>query len=134
MFFNKVVHKLSTDNVEKQAAKLKPKTGKQLLNTTRTVHIVNARGSARKVGDGTATFTLRPGYGVKDLKKMVRERFGKVSHSRLGTFKVQATGKDLTAATLVDGVTLAPSYTFASGNPANLYSGGFGIGRRSFYW
>lgn len=98
------------------------------VNTTRTVHIKGARGSTRKVGDGTGDITLRPGWGLKELKKLIRQQFGKVKYQRLGSLKkVSEDGtidpKKLTSAHLVDGMTLHCEYVHAAGNPGNLFGG-----------
>ncbi|KAK3285139.1 hypothetical protein CYMTET_7238 [Cymbomonas tetramitiformis] len=108
----------------------------QRQDVPRTIHITGAKGGRRGAGPGLCEMVLQPGQGLAELKKMIRQRFGKTPSERLGSLLLvnaegQA-GNAAKAADLVDGVKLRCTYTYAQGNIGNLTmmrGRGFGGGR-----
>jgi len=124
-----IKRKLSVTETSRKKSK-KEKAQKN-INTHRTVHIIGARGSKTKVGDGTGDISLIPGYGLKELKMLIRRQFGKASHQKLAKLKIvnedgSMSSKQLKSGDITDGMTLQCTYNHASG-PGNF---GFGFGRR----
>lgn len=116
---------------EKTRKKSKKEVRQIAANTTRTIHVTGAHGAKTKVGDGTADIMLPPGFGIKELKKLIRQRFGKARCERLGKlYKVEngVVGRTaLQTKDLTDGMTVRCEYAYAAGNP------GLGFGRRRRY-
>lgn len=104
------------------------------LNTTRVIHVSGGRGG--KAGDGNCTVSLPPGAGLKELKTFLRKKFGKASHSRMGSLMLADAEGNVTSTVaksedLIDGTKVHCTYQYASGNLGNLIGGGFG-GRCAF--
>ena len=97
------------------------------IDQHRTVHVTGGAGGRKctKLG-GKVNITLKPGDGLRELKKLVRESFGKVQYQKLSKLLL-ADGNEAKTTDLLDGVTVSCTYTHAAGNP------GFGgFGRRMF--
>ena len=96
------------------------------IDRHRTIHITGGNGGRKctKLG-GAVDIALKPGEGLRELKKLVRESFGKVQCQKLSKLLL-ADGNEAKTTDLVDGVTVSCTYTHAAGNP-----GGFGR-RRGF--
>jgi len=114
---------------EKTRKKSKKEITAAATNTTRLIHVTGAQGARTKVGDGTGDISLHPGWGLKELKKLIRQKFGKARCQRLGKiYKVntetgRVEGRALASKDLVDGMTVKCEYNYAAGNPGNLFGG-----------
>jgi len=103
----------------------------------RTIHVRGGRGNSRcAAANGECDVVLRAGEGIAELKKAIRQGFGKYAHHTMGSLKLgSAGGRNAKKADLVDGATVYCSYTYSAGNPGNLGGrrglGGFG-GMRGF--
>jgi len=80
------------------------------------------------VGDGTGDIVLLPGESLRDLKKKIKQKFGKVKYQKVGKLYKVDGGKQITSKDLVDGVTVKVTYSDASGNNV------FGGMRRFGFW
>eukprot|EP00775_Hariotina_reticulata_P006068 gene6068-6306_t len=115
----------------------KPPASKKgnLGNKTQKIHVTGGQGG--RAGNGSCTVTLPPGAGLKELKAALRKKFGKVSHSKMGSLMLvdengHATNSAANATDLVDGARVQCTYTYAEGNVHNLMGGCMGFRRRGF--
>jgi hypothetical protein len=102
----------------------------------RTVHVTNGQGGQKcnQLG-GNVTLELGPGDGLRELKKLIREAFGKAKYQKLGKLQL-VDGREAKTSDLVDDVTVCCTYSFAAGNLGNLYRGrrSFGGGGGGFFF
>ena len=118
------------------AAPKKKNAKKEMMNTIRTINVKNGRGSTKcdRLG-GECQIVLGPGQGLRELKKSIRTKFGKVRKQRLGGLHLVNAATGITSSSaakstdLTNEVTVSCTYVTATGN-GNL--GGFagrGFGR-----
>ena len=90
----------------------------------RTIHVIGGKGGLANRCDGKVSVTLAPGHGLKELKKALRNQFGKVPSMRMSSLVVVnedgSTGAAVATKDLVDGMKLQCTYTYAPGNPQSL--------------
>ena len=130
------------------AAPKKKNAKKEMMNTIRTINVKNGRGSTKcdRLG-GECQIVLGPGQGLRELKKSIRTKFGKVRKQRLGGLHLVNAATGITSSSaakstdLTNEVTVSCTYVTATGN-GNLggfagrgFGGRFGVGwsfRRGF--
>ena len=100
----------------------------------RTIHVEGGEGGRSAHMGGKCDVVLHPGEGLRELKKLIRDAFGKYKYHVLGSLRLEGEGRDAKKEDLVDGATVRCTYTYQSGN-GNL--GGFlgrggGFGRGGF--
>ena len=112
------------------AAAKRKKEAESSVHSTRRIHIQGGQGGLAKktVVDGkpgVSTVILPPGAGLRDLKKVIRKRFGRYPSHRLGALyhvdeNKKCTSRAVKGDELKDGITISCSYVYAEGNAANL--------------
>lgn len=130
------------------------KKRKQVHTGPMTINIIGARGNVtwrknqmKNKSNGIIQIVLQANEGLKHLKMKMRKMCGKVDYHTIGAFtileKIDATDKEskentfadtskkVTKKNLHDQMYIKATYTYASGNIANLRRGG-GYGRRMF--
>ena len=82
---------------------------------------------------GQCSLTLAPGQGLRELKTMIRQAFGKYEYHKLSKLTLGASGgAEVKSNHLVDGCTVQCHYTFAQGDIGAIHGrrgrrgGGFG--------
>ena len=86
-----------------------------VVDTQRSIHVVEGKGDSIDALDGTATIVLQPGEGIQELKAKIRRKFGKLPGIALGTLhpvnEDKSHGPVLKTKQLRDGMTVACHYT-----------------------
>ncbi|KAG1670538.1 hypothetical protein FOA52_015403 [Chlamydomonas sp. UWO 241] len=92
------------------------------LHVERRIHVHGGKGKYEASHpDGKATIKLKPGDGLAQLKKKIKETFGKVRQQKVGPLVLadahgNATSSNAATADLVDGASVIVTYTDALGS------------------
>ena len=93
-------------------------------NGIRQITVIGGQGGLASRCNGRAVITLQPGQGLRELKQLLRRHFGKVPSMRMSSLVLVnedgTRGGAVATKDLVDGMTLACTYTIAPGNPEAL--------------